>query len=84
MFLKKLLIPAYTPGFEIKRMISPAVLPEDLAALGRHNFVPLSDDYFEAFNQKVHRFIEERAAAGDLARLVAADVTLPAEPASSR
>jgi hypothetical protein len=26
-------------------MISPAVLPEELAALGRHNFVPLSDDY---------------------------------------
>ena len=58
---EKLLIPVHTEKFEIGPMVHGECLPPDISDLGKMNFVGLSESYFDASIDRVHRFIEERA-----------------------
>ena len=55
-------------------------LPEDVADLGKHNFVKHDETYFDASIDKVRAFIEAEAVAGKVAGLVSFAGDIPAEP----
>jgi hypothetical protein len=66
---KKLLIPVFSDGTDIGKLFSR--LPDDCAALRKLNATPLLDGQYEASIDKVHGFIEDKAA--ELAETLLAD-----------
>ena len=81
--MKKLLIPMYTSGFDIGRMIwQDGQLPADVIGVGQHNMMQLSEDYFDATLARLHSYIEIAAADGQLAGLTSFEGELPGEPVS--
>ena len=66
-----------TPGFDIDSYCVD--LPEDVKGMRTQNMVELSTNYFDDSIGKVHRFIENDAAAGKLDVLTSFGGKLPVE-----
>ena len=78
--MRKLIIPLVTAQFDINAMVHTASLPPDVADIGKVNFVPHSDDYFEASISKIHRFIDDEATKGNLDAATTYDGEIATEP----